>query len=158
MEKHSTVKKLKLGWCCCCFKDNCSYQTAANSWQGLHNQHGTLPTLKLVQNVLAELCGFGLSSPYWCCWLVWSVTDAVTRPNKTDALQGEAMDSSTWWTLGANALQIFNVVHSINVENVFTNFSHIAGRIETALSFDRPLNTPKSHLDTHTSTIVVSSL
>lgn len=50
------------------------------------------------------------------------------------------------WTLDANALQISSVVHSINVENVFTNFSYIAGRVETALFFELPLNTPKKSL------------
>lgn len=40
------------------------------------------------------------------------------------------------------------MVHSINVENGFTNFFHIAGRVEKALYFDLFLNTPKSHLDT----------
>lgn len=71
----------------------------------------------------------------------------MTKSNRYPARRGNRTQYSISWTPDANALQILSVVHSINVENVFTNFSYIAGRVETA--FELPLNTPKSHLDTH---------
>lgn len=73
----------------------------------------------------------------------------MTKSNRYPARSSKRTQYSISWTPDANARHIFSVVHSINVENVFTNFSYIAGRVETALSFELPLNTPKSHLDTH---------
>lgn len=72
----------------------------------------------------------------------------MTKSNRCPVRRGDSAWYSISWTLGADALQIFSVLHSINVENVFTNFFHIAGRVEKALCFDFFLNTPKSHLDT----------